>query len=70
MSLIDTFRNQKIVHKKYVYQMLIELKRVFSETPSLMHIPLPQARDGYTPKFSVCGDTHGQVPYPLYLYIF
>ena len=58
--MIDTFRNQKLIHRKYVYEILIELKKQFVETPSLMDISLPTAEEGYTPKFSVCGDTHGQ----------
>ena len=61
MDLVDTFRNEKLVHRKYVLQILIQLKKIFGETPSLMDISLPEATDGNKPKFSVCGDTHGQV---------
>lgn len=60
MDLVDTFRNEKLIHRKYVMQMLIQLKKVFEETPSLMDISLPEATEGVRPKFSVCGDTHGQ----------
>jgi serine/threonine-protein phosphatase 5 len=60
MSMVESFRNQKLIHKKYVYQMLIELKKMFADTPSLMNISLPEKTEGYSPKFSVCGDTHGQ----------
>lgn len=73
MAMIDTFRNQKLIHRKFVYQMLIDLKKMFVDTPSLMRISLPSAAGGNVPKFSVCGDTHGQVsmlrklPFPLSL---
>ena len=60
MAMVDTFRNQKLIHRKYTYQLLIALMQVLVDTPSLMDIPLPPAADGYTPKFSVCGDTHGR----------
>ncbi|KAH3851149.1 serine/threonine-protein phosphatase 5-like [Dreissena polymorpha] len=54
-ELMDTFRDQKGLHKKFAYQILLDVKKLFQEQPSLVDITVP---DGA--KFTVCGDIHGQ----------
>lgn len=55
-DLIDHFRNQKLLHKKYVYELLYRARHLLASYPSLVHIPWPVN----APYFNVCGDTHGQ----------
>ncbi|XP_077998671.1 serine/threonine-protein phosphatase 5-like [Glandiceps talaboti] len=54
-GMMETFKNQKKLHRKYAYMILIQIKEVFSKLPSLCEITVPD--DG---KFTVCGDIHGQ----------
>lgn len=55
-EMLEHFKNQKLIHKKYVFQIIIAAKRFFDEQPTLVDIEL--APDAH---ISVCGDTHGQV---------
>lgn len=54
-ELIERFRNQKKIHKKYAYRILLEVKKIFEKQPSLVEITIPE-----NCKFTVCGDIHGQ----------
>ena len=54
-QLIERFRDQKLLHKKYAYKILIEMKKIFEAEPTVKTITFP--KDG---KFTVCGDIHGQ----------
>jgi len=54
-KLIEYFKNQKNLHKKYCCQILIETKKQFESLPNVVNIPL-----GSTDKITVCGDIHGQ----------
>lgn len=64
LDMIEAFRAQQIVHKKYVMQMLLQIRTMLSELPSLVRLQLPSkaddSSDDYEPCFTVCGDTHGQ----------
>lgn len=40
-EIVSHFREQKILHRKYVLMMLIEAKAMFDSQPSLLRIPLP-----------------------------
>jgi serine/threonine-protein phosphatase 5 len=51
----EHFKNQKVLHKKYAMQILIQAKALFNSYPTLVDIPL---EDGA--HINVCGDTHGQ----------
>jgi len=55
-KLIDHFKSQKNLHKKYCSQILIEVKKHFDSLPNIVNIPLEQPHD----KITVCGDIHGQ----------
>lgn len=54
-DMIETFKNQKLVHKKYIYTILLKAKEIMKPLPSLVDIPFKNGS-----KFTVCGDTHGQ----------
>ncbi|XP_060557027.1 serine/threonine-protein phosphatase 5-like, partial [Ruditapes philippinarum] len=54
-ELMDTFKDQKKLHRKYAYQILLNVCKLFQEQPSLVDITVPEGE-----KFTVCGDIHGQ----------
>ncbi|ORX90653.1 putative phospho protein phosphatase [Basidiobolus meristosporus CBS 931.73] len=53
--MIERFRNQKKIHKKYSYQILLAAKKIFKEMPSLVDVSIPEDAT-----LTVCGDVHGQ----------
>lgn len=58
--LVEYFRAQKTLHRKYVLQLLLAAKQYFSSLPTLLRISLPTMPSGSYGHFTVCGDTHGQ----------
>ena len=56
-ELMEHFKAQKLLHRKFVLALLVELIRRLSNTPSLLRLRLPEEDGG---SFTVCGDTHGQ----------
>ncbi|KAK3700273.1 hypothetical protein RRG08_033551 [Elysia crispata] len=54
-ALIEAYKDQKKLPKKYVCQILVQAKKIFCEQDSLVHIDVPQKA-----KFTICGDIHGQ----------
>ncbi|XP_013413791.1 serine/threonine-protein phosphatase 5 [Lingula anatina] len=54
-DLIETFKQQKKLHRKYAYQILVEVKKIFMSQASLVDITVPKGK-----KFTICGDVHGQ----------
>ncbi|XP_064622307.1 serine/threonine-protein phosphatase 5-like [Lineus longissimus] len=55
MSLMDVFKKQEKLHRRYAYQILVETKKVFEKQPSLVDIQVAEGK-----KFTICGDIHGQ----------
>ena len=55
-DLMEYFRSQKLLHKKYVYELLYRVRHLLASYPSLVHVPWPNNAS----YFNVCGDTHGQ----------
>jgi len=55
LSLISDFKLQKKLHIKYVFKMLLEIKKIFSSLDSLIEIEVPESNH-----INVCGDVHGQ----------
>lgn len=51
----QAMREQKKLHKRYAFELLLEVKRVLTELPSLVDVPVPEGTH-----INVCGDTHGQ----------
>jgi serine/threonine-protein phosphatase 5 len=54
-QLLDHFRDQKILHKKYAYEILFKIRDFFKQQPTLVDIKI-----GDDDKFTICGDIHGQ----------
>eukprot|EP00936_MAST-01D_sp_MAST-1D-sp1_P001708 g1708.t1 len=73
-DLIERFKSQKLLHRKYLLQILLAAIDHFKVQPSLMDIALPPtggadgeggsdaaaAAAAAEPHMTVCGDTHGQ----------
>ena len=59
MEMIECFKAQKLIHKKYVLQILMAAKDLFAKQKSLLRVNVPEdgEEEGH---FTVCGDTHGQ----------
>jgi len=65
LASIEHFKNQKVIHKRYVAHLLISAKHMYENMSSLQEIPIPSLgpnKDDPTvkPRLTVCGDTHGQ----------
>ncbi|XP_023217724.1 serine/threonine-protein phosphatase 5-like [Centruroides sculpturatus] len=54
-ELTSAFKDGKKLHRKYAYKMLLDIKEIFQNSPSLVYIDVPPDS-----KFTVCGDIHGQ----------
>ncbi|XP_053614016.1 serine/threonine-protein phosphatase 5 [Plodia interpunctella] len=54
-ELMEYYKQQKKLHKKYAYKILIDVKAYLQKQPSLVDIKVPDDE-----KFTVCGDIHGQ----------
>jgi serine/threonine-protein phosphatase 5 len=54
-QMMEHFKNQKKLHRKYVYQILIAVKNIFASESTLMSVDFPSGG-----KFTVFGDIHGQ----------
>ncbi|KAI1820608.1 protein phosphatase 5 [Xylaria intraflava] len=54
-DMIERFKSGKKIHRKYVYQIVIAVKKIVYDEPTLVEVTVP---DGV--KLTVCGDTHGQ----------
>jgi serine/threonine-protein phosphatase 5 len=54
-DMVERFRKQQKVHRKYVIAILLRMISILSQTNSLFHVNVPA--DGH---ITVCGDTHGQ----------
>jgi len=55
LEIAEHLKNQKQLHRKYVFQILIALKAQLEKLPTLVDVPIPEG--GHC---NVCGDTHGQ----------
>lgn len=54
-DMTERFRTGKKIHKKYVYQIIIAVKKIVYDEPTMVEMEIP---DGT--KLTVCGDTHGK----------
>jgi serine/threonine-protein phosphatase 5 len=61
-ELISHFKDQKLLHRKYVVQILLAAIDYFKSQPSLLRLKLPASENSSSAygHFTVCGDTHGQ----------
>ncbi|XP_073284033.1 serine/threonine-protein phosphatase 5-like isoform X2 [Primulina huaijiensis] len=54
-QMMDDFKNQKCLHKRYAFQIVLQLREMLLASPSLVDINVPDGKH-----FTVCGDVHGQ----------
>ncbi|KAL9347749.1 hypothetical protein Peur_059115 [Populus x canadensis] len=54
-KMMDDFKNQKCLHKRYAFQMVLQTREILQALPSLVDINVPEGKH-----FTVCGDVHGQ----------
>lgn len=54
-ELIEHYKQQKILHKKFAYEILFQIHEMLKKTPTLVEINVEPDR-----KFTICGDIHGQ----------
>ncbi|XP_074575483.1 serine/threonine-protein phosphatase 5-like [Curcuma longa] len=54
-KMMNDFKNQKHLHKRYAYQIVLEARERLRAMPSLVDINVPDSHH-----FTVCGDVHGQ----------
>lgn len=56
-EMMERFKQQKLVARRYVASILKQAYHLLRETPTLMRLQVPDIEGGH---FTVCGDTHGQ----------
>ena len=52
---IEYWKNQKVIHKKYVWNLIKRATDVFDNEKTLVYVDIPADKE-----FTVCGDIHGQ----------
>ena len=53
--LLEHFKNERRLQKKYAYIILLAVKKWFAEQPNMVEVQIPDEA-----KFTVGGDIHGQ----------
>ncbi|XP_074104927.1 protein phosphatase D3 [Cotesia typhae] len=54
-DLLKWYKEECKLHRKYAYQILLDVKNWFMAQPSLIDVAIPDEN-----KFTICGDIHGQ----------
>ncbi|KAL7747963.1 Palmitoyl-protein thioesterase 1 [Sorochytrium milnesiophthora] len=54
-QMVEHFRKEKRLHRKYAYKILLAARTMFEQLPSLVDVETPE-----NGRLTVCGDTHGQ----------
>nr|CAD1842223.1 unnamed protein product [Ananas comosus var. bracteatus] len=54
-KMMDDFKNQKHLHKRYAFQIVLQAREMLRAMPTLVDITVPNGHH-----FTVCGDVHGQ----------
>ncbi|KAI3787345.1 hypothetical protein L1987_41751 [Smallanthus sonchifolius] len=54
-KMMDDFKNQKLLHKRYAFQIVLQTREILMALPSLVDINVSDGKH-----FTVCGDVHGQ----------
>lgn len=55
-DMIQRFKDGKKLHRKYVYQIIIAVKELVYNEPTMVEYEVPEGT-----KITVCGDTHGML---------
>jgi serine/threonine-protein phosphatase 5 len=60
-DMTERFKNGKTIHKKYVYQIVLAVKKLVYDEPTMVEVKIPDDVE-----LTVCGDTHGEsTPLPM-----
>uniref|UniRef100_A0A7S0RRJ4 Serine/threonine-protein phosphatase 5 n=1 Tax=Pyramimonas obovata TaxID=1411642 RepID=A0A7S0RRJ4_9CHLO len=54
-QMMEEFKAQRTIHKRYAFEILLQVNQILKSTPTLMDIHIPNDKH-----FTVCGDVHGQ----------
>lgn len=54
-DMLDRFKNGKKLHKKYVYQIILAVKKIVYEEATMVEMEIEPDH-----RLTVCGDTHGK----------
>merc|ERR1719232_787542 len=54
-KLLEHYKDQKLLHRRYAFQILLDARNFFMSQPTLVNITVPPEN-----KFTICGDIHGQ----------
>jgi serine/threonine-protein phosphatase 5 len=54
-ALLEHYREQKTLHKRFAYEILFQLRDLLKPLPSLIDVSIKDDQ-----KFTICGDVHGQ----------
>lgn len=57
-DMMERFKNGKKIHRKYVYQIIIAVKKLVYDEPTMVEVEIPD-----DVQLTVCGDTHGKTPW-------
>uniref|UniRef100_A0A3Q2DET2 Serine/threonine-protein phosphatase with EF-hands n=1 Tax=Cyprinodon variegatus TaxID=28743 RepID=A0A3Q2DET2_CYPVA len=55
-ALLSAFKEQQVLHARYVLQLLFETKKLLKEMPNIIHLST-----SYTKEITICGDLHGRL---------
>lgn len=55
-DMIERFKKGKKIHKKYAYQIVMQVKEVFMGEPTMPEVKVEEGK-----RLTVCGDTHGML---------
>jgi serine/threonine-protein phosphatase 5 len=53
-DMIDRFKNEKKIHRKYVFRIILAVKEIVYNEPTMVEMSVSEGH-----KLTVCGDTHG-----------
>ena len=54
-QLLEDLKAQKVLHKRYAFQVVLAVKAVLAALPTVVEVPVPEGTH-----LTVCGDVHGQ----------
>jgi len=58
-DMMERFKNGKTLPKKYVYQIVVAVKNIVYNEPTMVEVDIPE-----DVQLTVCGDTHGAPRHP------
>jgi serine/threonine-protein phosphatase 5 len=55
-DMMERFKTGKKIHRKYVYQIILAVKKIVYDEPTMVEVKVPD-----DVQLTVCGDTHGML---------